>query len=436
MSATSPSRCARTAGLGSRASVRYRRTPHLVCHWDKGQFILHNYATGTRAPATSLAVEILDLCEDWRARSDLESELRALNGSILQTVLTALVEQTFLEQSEQPVPASSRLFSQWDGWRPVAAYFHAATKDARVASADFVDARLRNKARTKPPPAPLKASTGRATALPPPAASPMSMSLSDVLQARRTWRQFGTAAISQEQLGTMLGMTWGVQRWVHVKGFGRMPLKTSPSGGARHSIEAYAFVRKVKGLRPGWYHYDPDRHALIAIPQRAVSRRRKISDYLPAQPCYDTAAVMMVMTAIFARVQWRYNYARAYRAILAEAGHLAQTFCLLATSLNLAPFCTMALADSLTEKDLGIDGVSESVIYAAGVGQCPPKMDWAPWPNTKRTPAIELPTWKRALTKRALTEPEPESNERRAAPRSSTDRAARTATRARRARRG
>ena len=43
----------------------------------------------------------------------------------------------------------------------------------------------------------------------------------------------------------------------------------------------------------------------------------------------------------------------------------------LATWLGLAPFETMALADSRIERDLGIDGVSESVLYAAGVGTRP-----------------------------------------------------------------
>jgi hypothetical protein len=36
--------------------------------------------------------------------------------------------------------------------------------------------------------------------------------------------------------------------------------------------------------------------------------------------------------------------------------------------MGLAPFCTAALKDSLIEKDLGIDGISESVLYVAGVG--------------------------------------------------------------------
>ena len=58
---------------------------------------------------------------------------------------------------------------------------------------------------------------------------------------------------------------------------------------------------------------------------------------------------------------------RGGRRIL-DAGHLCQTFCLVATWLRLAPFCTLALKDSVIEKDLDLEGISESVIYVAGVG--------------------------------------------------------------------
>src|SRR5260221_10115686 len=47
---------------------------------------------------------------------------------------------------------------------------------------------------------------------------------------------------------------------------------------------------------------------------------------------------------------------------------LCQTFCLVATWLGLAPFCTAALVDPEIEADLGVDGSSEFVLYAAGVG--------------------------------------------------------------------
>jgi SagB-type dehydrogenase family enzyme len=372
---------------------RFRRTPHLVCHWEKGQFILHNYATGVRAPATPLVVEILDVCENWRAASDLLADLRAPDSTALDPVLSALVEHTFLERSDRPIPASHQLYAQWGGWRPAAAFFHAATKDMRYGKATRVDSLLRQKATADPPPSPLKPAgdAKRAHALPLPQPAPVT--LSNALAERRTWRQFRSASLSQEHLATLLGLTFGVQQWIHVEGFNRMPLKTSPSGGARHAIEAYAYVRRVKGLRPGWYHYDPDRHVLQPIASRGRGSR-KISTYLPTQAWYDNAAVLIAMTAVFARAQWRYGYPRAYRSVLAEAGHLAQTWCLLATSLGLAPFCSMALADSAIERDLGIDGVSEGVVYAAGAGHRPVSMDWAPWPDTTDTPRVELPTWK------------------------------------------
>ena len=69
------------------------------------------------------------------------------------------------------------------------------------------------------------------------------------------------------------------------------------------------------------------------------------------------------MTAVFRRTMWKYHLARAYRAVLLDAGHLCQTFCLVATWLGLAPFCTAALKDTLIEEDLGIDGIRESVLY-------------------------------------------------------------------------
>ena len=87
---------------------------------------------------------------------------------------------------------------------------------------------------------------------------------------------------------------------------------------------------------------------------------------------------MVFFTSVFARILWRYPYARAYRAALIESGHVCQTFLLAATRLGLAPFSVMALADSVIERDLGIDGISESVLYGAGVGRPPRGVTWAP----------------------------------------------------------
>ena len=146
--------------------------------------------------------------------------------------------------------------------------------------------------------------------------------------------------------------------------------------GARHPIEAYVVVRDVEGLRQGIYHYAADRHALERI-GRPVSADR-MRAYLPNSGYFADASVMVFFTAVYERIMWRYPYPRAYRAALVEAGHVCQTFCLAATWLDLAPYCIMGLADSLIESDLGIDGITESVLYAAGVGRRPGRSAWAP----------------------------------------------------------
>jgi SagB-type dehydrogenase family enzyme len=134
----------------------------------------------------------------------------------------------------------------------------------------------------------------------------------------------------------------------------------------------YVCARRVDGLPSGLYHYDGSRHRLNLL--TAHSRRVRVQRYLPTQFWYEGAAVLVFFTAVSARYLWKYTYARAYRALFIEAGHQCQTFCLVATSLGLAPFCSMALADSRIEQDLGLDGVSESVLYAAGVGTRPSGM--------------------------------------------------------------
>jgi len=104
---------------------------------------------------------------------------------------------------------------------------------------------------------------------------------------------------------------------------------------------------------------------------RRGASSRQVVHYLEGQWWFGGASFVVFMTAVFERTQWKYDYPRAYRAVLMEAGHLCQTFCLTATWLGLAPFCTIAFNDSSIERMLGVDGISESVLYAAGAGTRP-----------------------------------------------------------------
>jgi SagB-type dehydrogenase family enzyme len=211
-----------------------------------------------------------------------------------------------------------------------------------------------------------------------------------VLLDRRTWRRYSSRPVTLDELATILALTAGVQQWVRVNDVD-IPLKTSPSGGARHAIECYVVARHVDGLKAGIYHYAPDGHALVRIGTAVPIKRMRA--YVPGSGYFANASAMIFFTAIFERILWRYPYARAYRAALIESGHVCQTFCLTATHLGLAPFSVMALADSLIERDLGIDGIRESVLYAAGVGRPPRGTSWAPLakgpnPRVHRNPRV------------------------------------------------
>src|SRR6202000_902723 len=192
---------------------------------------------------------------------------------------------------------------------------------------------------------------------------------SRVLVERRTWGKFSTKPVPFAGIGSSLGLTFGVRHWVKLPKIGSIAVKTSPSGGSMHPIEAYVLARNVEGLAAGFYHYDAADHRLEFLKGGVTSR--DITRLLANQWWYAGAGFVVFLTSVFERTRWKYDYARAYRAVLIEAGHLCQTFCLAATSLGLAPFCTMAFADSKIEGMLGIDGISESALYVAGAGMRP-----------------------------------------------------------------
>lgn len=167
-------------------------------------------------------------------------------------------------------------------------------------------------------------------------------------------------------LSQLLSLVWGVTEYAHSPLLGKLLYKTSPSGGARHPGEVYVMALGVKGLRAGLYHYHPGHHYLKLISRKATPASARL--YCGRQNYVKNAAALFLMTAVFGRTMWKYRHARAYRVVLLDAGHLCQTFCLVATWLGLGPFCTAALKDTLIEKDLGINGIDESVLYVAGVG--------------------------------------------------------------------
>lgn len=344
--------------------MELRRTPHLVLYWREGTLVLHDFAAGRTIPADPLVVQVLGSFTGWTTPARFVEQVPEPARATAVQLVERLRRDGWLRCRDQE---ADRGFDSWAGWNPSAGFFHASSRNIVFEQLDAGIEALAKQAEHWPMPAPVKRyDAAEQVSLPPPSGRGTFPS---TLRARRTWRRFGRRPVAIEDLSTLLHLTAGVQEWVTARGEGRVALKTSPSGGARHPIELYVLARHVRGVRSGTYHYAADAHLLERLPGTDVPPA--FDTILPTQWWYRDAAAVVLLTAVFERTRWRYKSPRAYRAVLIEAGHLCQTFCLAATWLKLAPFCSMAIADDATERELGIDGVDESVLYAAGVGSRP-----------------------------------------------------------------
>ena len=80
------------------------------------------------------------------------------------------------------------------------------------------------------------------------------------------------------------------------------------------------------------------------------------------------AAVVFIWTAIIERSSWKYLQ-RAYRYIFLDAGHIAQNLALAVEALEYGSCQIGAIYDDEINSLLGIDGISESVVYMSTVAR-------------------------------------------------------------------
>jgi SagB-type dehydrogenase family enzyme len=310
-------------------------------------------------------VRLLHSLKDWTEQADLSRLFPEYSAESLHDAIRILGKHSFLvaEGTRQSID-DERVQQIWSSWLPDGS-FHFATKDVHFLGEAHASRMMERYLEESPQPSLLKSYPDASHTLLP-EVSPTENEFIRILMSRRTHRAFSKEDITTDTVSKLLFYTWGVHGRLDSPPFGHLFHKTSPSGGARHPGEVYLLAIRVSGLAPGLYHYDGLNHELAWI--RAVTATDKAAEYTADHNFLKDASALFIMTAVFPRVQWKYRFARAYRVVLLDAGHLCQTFCLVATWLGLAPFCTAALRDTAIEQDLGIDGINESVLYIAGVG--------------------------------------------------------------------
>ena len=251
--------------------------------------------------------------------------------------------------------------------RPSSAAWHEEDRSADLAPWEFTDAlmharsrrgrhdnlygrvfpfrgRLRPLPRTKPP------MSADVTLLSPANLTALrrhDLSFSRVLESRRSVRAHGGRPINVRQLGEFLYRAARVQATLQPKPPVRpydASLRPSPSGGACHELELYVVVNRCSGLARGVYHYDPLRHALGRLDAGLDALDALLQDCPAPQNAPAPWHVLIVITARFGRVSWKYR-GMSYATILKDVGALMQTMYLVGTAMHLAP-CALGGGDS------------------------------------------------------------------------------------------
>jgi SagB-type dehydrogenase family enzyme len=343
-----------------------RRNPNLLVSWKGSRLSVRNLETGKSIIGTTALIELLD-----RFSKPL-NERRAAGGFLAYDRLSVARAIRRLRSLGLLLPTAEavRRTSHIDAWKQNLAsiQYHVATRDIRylrgpAATDSFLKGRLSSE---RQPPRFKRYRRAVSRGLPKRPVSSDAMALRRILEARRTVREFARSPALFETLAEIVRGTWGMTGHFEAGVLGRLPAKTSPSAGARHPIECYVIAWNVSGLRPGLYHYDVCEDELRLL--RSGDFRKEAVLAASGQRYVARAAFLCIMTAVFERTLWKYPVESAYRVVWLDAGHLAQTFCLLATALGLGPFTTAAIQDSFIEKMIGLDGVKEFPVYLCGAG--------------------------------------------------------------------
>jgi SagB-type dehydrogenase family enzyme len=177
-----------------------------------------------------------------------------------------------------------------------------------------------------------------------------SMSLEEVLQKRRSVRDFAPRDLTLDQVSRL---AWAAQGVTSEKG-----LRTAPSAGALYPLELYLVNAD------GVFHYRPSGHRLERV--ASGDRRKALSAAALDQGAVRAAAADFVLTGVVARTEEKYG-ARAVRYVLLEGGHAAQNVLLEATALGLGAVPIGAIDDDAVRRALELPA-EEAPLYVLAVG--------------------------------------------------------------------
>jgi SagB-type dehydrogenase family enzyme len=356
--------------------MRVKVPQTLVTFPREGEIIVYNYLTKTAISCAPSDIYWLTVAPDWTSIEDISASHPHIEAQSLQDQITRLVDLGILLGEDTPEAESESSYRQSWELGMAAGLFHFSVQDNEYAAPQVGVSKQLQRAEFDPSPELFWRNSDKAIPLPE-CASPASKPLLEIMRRRRTNRNVERSALSLQELSECLYAGLGITGLVRTE-TGLLPLKMTPSGGARNPFEAFVLVRNVQSLDAGIYHYSAFDHSLeqVADPP-GISPKELVK----GQEWADDMPAIIFLVAVLRRTTWKYNDPNAYRVVLIEAGHIAQNIMLACTSNNLTACPTAALSHKQISKVLNLSDITQTPIYALLVGR--------PGENTDTIVAVE-----------------------------------------------
>ncbi len=342
--------------------MRVKTASTLIAYPIDSQFAVFNYLTKSSVKCDAQDLRWLSVATDWTEIEQITQTCGFAAPVAVRTVIGNLIELGLLVEEGSPAAEEDTSYSSsWKLGRAAGFLHFLATDNPYVDNHTSIQGQI-EKAKNEPPPPAFWSNSGEKIKLPLPDFS-TNAQVYDVMRKRRTNR-FGQAKpITLQQLSDCLKSGLGITAFVQTKA-SVLPLKMTPSGGARNPFEAFVLAKNVTGLAPGSYHYAAIDHTLAAV-QRAPDY--PFSELLAGQDWADSMPALIVLVASFERTGWKYQNPNSYRVVLIEAGHIAQNIMLAGTCHGLTVCPTAALADTKLKMQLALMEPVHAPIYALAI---------------------------------------------------------------------
>jgi len=161
-------------------------------------------------------------------------------------------------------------------------------------------------------------------------------------------------------------------------------LRASASSGALYPVDLYVGARKVRGLEPGAYYYEPHEHALV----RVSGPFESLPEALVEPNAAREAPLAFVGAVTFDRTVVKYNV-RSFRYVALDTGHVVANLSLVASALGFGCRLETVFDDERLARVLSLDPEKEGALLVAVCDRppAPPADD-----RTRVLPALEPTT--------------------------------------------